>query len=447
MSKILIIDDEKDICFLISEILVDEKYITEYATNSSIALNKFAKFKPDLIILDVWLGNSDLDGIELLKKFKELNPLIPIIIISGHGTVDLAVNAIKSGAYDFIEKPFNSEKIIIVSKRAIESAKLLQENNKLKSITNKKIPLIGNSDFVKKLNKEIIKIANSNSRVFISGVFGAGKKLISQLIHQHSIYSNLLCFIIDLKNISENEMADMFSEDGVNINKNILVQANNNTLILDNIDMLPINYQQRLLFALENSKLFIDHQIKFKQKIISLSTKNIKEEINKGNFMKNLYERLSTIKIEVPEINQRREDIVPICEYYLKYYNKNKKYKFSFSQNAKTKLELYHWPGNIPQIINYAQKTIILNHELNNSSNYEIENLPMDMGDYEQKNKIEDNFDLSLKEARNNFERNYFVSQIKRFNGNIGKISNFTGMERTALYRKFKSLNINIENI
>jgi len=446
MSKILIIDDEKDICFLISEILVDEKYTTEYATNSSIALNKFNKFKPDLIILDVWLGNSDLDGIELLKKIKELNPLIPIIIISGHGTVDMAVNAIKNGAYDFIEKPFNSEKIIIVSKRAIESAKLLQENNKLKSITNNKIPLIGNSDYIKKLNKEIIKIANSNSRVFISGVVGSGKKLISQLIHQNSIYSNLLCFIVDLRNISENELDEMFSEDGININQNILVQANNNTLILDNIDLLPINYQQKLLFILENNKFFNNYKINLKQKIISLSNKNIKMEIDKGNFMQNLYERLSTIKIDIPEINKRREDIVPIYEYYLDYYNQNKKYKFLFSQNAKTKLELYHWPGNIPQIINYAQKTVILNHELNITSNYKIENLPMDMGEYEQKNIIEDSFDLSLKEARNNFERNYFISQIKRFNGNISKISNFTGMERTALYRKFKSLNINIEN-
>jgi two-component system nitrogen regulation response regulator NtrX len=210
--------------------------------------------------------------------------------------------------------------------------------------------------------------------------------------------------------------------------------------------MLPINYQQKLLLALENNKLFKNYKIYLKQKIISLSNKNIKDEIKKGNFIKNLYERLSTIKIEIPEINNRREDIVPICEYYLGYYNQNKKYKFSFSQNAKTKLELYHWPGNISQIINYAQKTIILNHELNNNSNYEIENLPMDMGDYEQKHKIENSFDLSLKEARNNFERNYFISQIQRFNGNISKISNFTGMERTALYRKFKSLNINIEN-
>ena len=446
MSKILIIDDEKDICFLISEILADEKYITEYATNSSIALSKFTKFKPDLIILDVWLGNSDLDGIELLKKFKELNHLIPIIIISGHGTVGMAVDAIKSGAYDFIEKPFNSEKIIIVSNRAIESANLLKENNQLKSIANERIHLIGNSYFIKRLNKEIIKIANSNSRVFISGIVGDGKKLISQIIHQNSIYSNLLCFVVDLKNITENALAEMFFEDEININQNILVQANNNTLILDHVDMLPIKYQQKLLFFLENNKLFNNYKINLKQKIISLSNKNIKEEINKGNFIQNLYERLSTIKIDIPEINKRREDIVPIFEYYLAYYNSNKKYKFSFSNNAKTKLELYHWPGNIPQIINYAQKTAILNHEFNNNSDYEIENLPMDMGDYEKKNKIEGSFDLSLKEARNNFERNYFISQIKRFNGNISKISNFTGMERTALYRKFKSLNINIDN-
>jgi len=446
MSKILIIDDEKDICFLISEILADEKYITEYATNSSIALSKFTKFKPDLIILDVWLGNSDLDGIELLKKFKELNHLIPIIIISGHGTVGMAVDAIKSGAYDFIEKPFNSEKIIIVSNRAIESANLLKENNQLKSIANERIHLIGNSYFIKKLNKEIIKIANSNSRVFISGIVGDGKKLISQIIHQNSIYSNLLCFVVDLKNITENALAEMFFEDEININQNILVQANNNTLILDHVDMLPIKYQQKLLFFLENNKLFNNYKINLKQKIISLSNKNIKEEINKGNFIQNLYERLSTIKIDIPEINKRREDIVPIFEYYLANYNRNKKYKFSFSHNAKTKLELYHWPGNIPQIINYAQKTAILNHEFNNNSDYEIENLPMDMGDYEKKNKIEGSFDLSLKEARNNFERNYFISQIKRFNGNISKISNFTGMERTALYRKFKSLNINIDN-
>ena len=156
-----------------------------------------------------------------------------------------------------------------------------------------------------------------------------------------------------------------------------------------------------------------------------------------------LYDRLSTININIPDINERREDIVPICEYYLDYYNKNKKYKFTFSKSSRIKLEIYHWPSNIPQIINYAEKTIILNQNMNNNNNFEIENLPLDMANYNQEN-YENNYDLSLKEARQNFEKEYLLSQIKRFNGNIIKISDFTGMERTALYRKFKSLNIKI---
>jgi len=446
MFRVLIIDDEKDICFLISEILVDENFITESAINSNEALDKFDEFKPDLIILDVWLGNSELDGIELLKKFKNLNPLIPIIIISGHGTVDMAVNAIKNGAYDFIEKPFNSDKIIIVTKRAIESAKLVKENNKLKSITSLQTPLIGNSEFIKKLNKELVKISISNSRVFITGQVGTGKKLISQLIHKNSIFSDSLFVIVDFKNINENELTVMFSDDDKYINQNILVLANNNTLILENIDMLPINYQKKLLFFIENISFFNNKNINLKQKIISLSNKLINYEIKKGNFINTLYERLSTINFDLPEINKRREDIVPICEYYLNYYNKNKKYKFYFSSNSKTKLELYNWPGNISQIINYAEKTIILYQDLNLVSNYQINKLPLNMGEYDKKNDIESNFDLSLKEARYNFEKNYLLSQIKRFNGNISKISNFTGMERTALYRKLKSLDINIEN-
>ena len=180
-------------------------------------------------------------------------------------------------------------------------------------------------------------------------------------------------------------------------------------------------------------------------KIISLSSKNLLEEIVKGNFLKSLYDRLSVININIPPINSRREDIVIIFEFYLNYYNKNKKFNFIFSENAKSKLELYDWPGNISQIINYAEKTIILNHNLVANDQFEIDNLPLDMGEYNQIGKSDNNFELSLREARNNFEKDYLISQIKRFNGNIKKISDFTGMERTALYRKFKSLNITID--
>ena len=445
MSKVLIIDDESDICFLISEILSDENFICDTANNSNQAISKFDEFNPELIILDVWLGNSELDGIELLEKFKDLNPLIPIVIISGHGNVDMAVNAIKNGAYDFIEKPFNSEKLIVTSKRAIQSALLIKENTKLKSMVSPLIPLIGHSDFITELKKNIKKIAQSNSRILINGPFGSGKKLIAKLIHQNSKFSKNLCLIIDFKNISEVEKNYLFSDDVKNNNKNIFIQSNNTSLILENIDLLTIDYQKRLLFLLENNQFFSNNNLLLKHKIISISTKDILGEIIKGNFLQSLFDRLSVINIAIPPINLRREDIVIIFEFYLNFYNKNKNFNIILSENAKSKLELYDWPGNISQIINYAEKTIILNHNLINKDQFKIDNLPLDMGEYNQIDKSENNFELSLREARNNFEKDYLISQIKRFNGNIKKISDFTGMERTALYRKFKSLNITLD--
>jgi len=445
MVRTLIIDDESDICFLISEILNDESFVCESANDSNEALSKFNNFNPELIILDVWLGKSELDGIQLLQKFKDLNPLVPVIIISGHGTVDMAVNAIKNGAYDFIEKPFNSDKIIVTSKRAIESAKLIKENNKLKSMIEPSTPLIGDSIFINQLKKDLNKIAMSNSRVFLSGPYGSGKKLISQIIHQNSIYARSFCSIIDFKITSDENLKILFSELKNELNENILIQSNNTTLILDNIDSLDINYQKKLLFFLENKYFFEKNKFDIRQKIISLSGKDIKEEIKKGNFIQTLYDRLSAINLEIPPISSRRDDILPIYLYYLNYYNKNQNFKFSFSKISNAKLELYNWPGNIPQIINYAEKTIILNQNFNNRDNFEIENLPLDMGEYDQKSNLENNYELSLKEARIKFEKDYLLSQIKRFNGNIIKISAFTGMERTALYRKFKSLNIKLD--
>jgi len=445
MTRVLIVDDENDICFLISEILKDELFQCESANNSKEALDKYYKFNPDLIILDVWLGsNSELDGIELLSKIKKLNPLIPIIVISGHGTVDMAVNAIKNGAYDFIEKPFNSDKLTVTSKRAIESALLLKENTKLKSIVNFSNPLIGKSNFINHLNKNISKIGQSNSRVLITGDTGTGKKLIAQNIHQNSIFSKSLCTIIDIKNKSDNELELLFSNLDENIKDNIIIQSNNTTLILENIDFLNIDYQKKLLFYFENNEFFQKHKININLKVISISTKKIEDEISKGNFLKTLYDRISVIKLEIPPISSRREDIIPICEHYLNYYKKNKKFNFSFSENAQAKLELYDWPGNVAQIINYAEKTIILNQSSNSENDFKIENLPLDMGNFDEK-KNDNNYELSLKDARNNFEKDYLLSQIKRFNGNIKKISEFTGMERTALYRKFKSLNIEID--
>ena len=220
-SKVLIIDDEKDICYLISEILQDEKFITESVYNSSEAIKKLETFNPDLIILDVWLGpNSELDGIELLIKIMTINPLIPVIVITGHGTVDMAVSAIKNGAYDFIEKPFNSEKITILSKRAIESAKLINENKLLKKIAHPNTPLIGNSSFIINLKKDLDRISKSKSRILITGSRGTGKKLIAQIIHKNSLGSENLIKIIDFKNLSDSDLSEMFDDNQNKTTKN-----------------------------------------------------------------------------------------------------------------------------------------------------------------------------------------------------------------------------------
>ena len=444
-SKILIIDDEKDICFLISEILKDENYITTSANNSDEALNEFLTFKPDLIILDVWLGNSNLDGIELLKEFKKIDHFIPIIVISGHGTVDMAVNAIKNGAYDFLEKPFNSDKLIVLSKRAVENANLIKENNLLRKNTDSNTIIVGRSEFILNLKKSLQKISLSNARILINGPIGSGKKLIAQIIHKFSKRSNSLANIIDFSSLSHEQLNELFHNDINNLNNNIFFNSNNGTLIFQNIDMAPIEFQKKILLFIESPEIFEKIHIKFNIKILSLTSKNLSEEIKKGLFLKDLYYRINVIPIHVPSIIDRREDIIPLCEFFLDKYNRNKKFKFSLSKKAIRKLESNQWQGNVRQISNYMERLIILNQNNNLTQDFEIQDILDDNSELEETLfDSKDALELSIKEARDKFEKEYFLSQIKRFNGNMLKISEITGMERTALYRKLKSLNIDL---
>ncbi len=444
MHRVLIIDDEKDICFLISEILKDEKYITITALNSDEALKKFNDNKPDLIILDVWLSNSKLDGIELLQQFKKIDNRIPIIIISGHGTVDLAVKSIKNGAYDFLEKPFNSDKLLILTKRAIESSQLINENNDLKNIVIPNVPLIGKSSFTKRISKLIKEQSLSNSRLFVSGEFGTGKKLLANLIHQNSSFKDKLPVSIDFKKLSNEALDKLFSDNKDLLNENLFIRSNNNTLILLGIDSLPINYQKKFVFFLENKKFFENLKIDLNIKIISITEKNINIEIEKGNFLKRLFDRISTDNIQTIKLSERRDDILPILEYYLASISGDSK-NFKFSQSALTKLQTYDWPGNISQLINYVEKSLILNQDKDSTNELEVDDLALQMGDETVTISSTQSLELSLKEARSEFEKEYLLSQIKRFNGNIAKVSEFTGMERTALYRKIKSLDIKID--
>ena len=443
MHKILIIDDEKDICFLISEILKDEEYITYSAQNSNEAISNFNKYNPDLVILDVWLSDSKLDGIEILKEFKNLNKNIPVIIISGHGTVDLAVSAIKNGAYDFLEKPFNSDKLIILAKRAIENSSLKNENKDLKELISPNISLIGESNFIINTRKKILEYSKSNSRFLIEGPFGVGKTLIANQIHQNSKYKDKIPIKIDFTTLNESNLEVLFSEDINNLNDNLFIRSNQNTLILSNIDQIPLKFQKQFLFFIENPEFFKSSNINLDHKIITISEKNLEEEIKNGNFLSRLYTRLKVDHLVCPNLSERIPDILPILNYYISKFN-TRNINLSFSKSAISKLEMFEWPGNIAQLVNYVEKTLILNQSNIKDLVLDVDSLALEMGDYNKEQIITNNYELSLKEARIEFEKEYLLSQIKRFNGNITKVSEFTGMERTALYRKLKSLNITV---
>ena len=381
MFKVLIIDDEKDICFLISEILKDEKYLTYIALNSNEAISQFNKYNPDLVILDVWLSNSKLDGIEILKEFKKINSNVPVIIISGHGTVDLAVSSIKNGAYDFIEKPFNSDKLLILVKRAIESSKLLNENKNLKELVTPDIDIIGNSNFINFTKSNIETFSKSNSRLLIEGPFGVGKKLIANQIHKSSKYSNKIPIYIDFATLNESNLEVLFSEDIKNLNDNLFIRSNMNTLILSNIDLIPLKFQKQFLFFIENSEFFKSANIVLDHKIITISEKKLDEEIENGNFLSRLYERLKVDHLICPSLSERIPDILPILNYYISKFN-SRNINLSFSKSAISKLEMFDWPGNIAQLVNYVEKTVILNQTAVDDLILDVDNLALEMGDY-----------------------------------------------------------------
>ena len=449
-KKELIIDDEKDICFLISEILKDENYLTTNSNNSENAIKKFHDIKPDLIILDVWLDGSELDGLNLLKHFKSINSNIPIIMISGHSTIDMAVQAIKEGAYDFIEKPFDTNKLLIITKRAIESSNLIKENIELRKLNIKNYELIGNSEFITELRNKIDKISSSSSRILISGPLGSGKKTIAHIIHKKSKRSEKPLVIVNCSLLNPNNIEEIIFGSSLNNNIGLLEKANNGTILFDEISDLPINIQSQILSFLQNNfykKIDSDEKLLSDVKIISTTSKNLEIESQNGSFRKDLYLRLNVINIDIPPLNKRPEDLRLLSDYFInnsQYYNKK---SISISEEAYAIFESYIWPGNIRQLKNLIDRILIMHGSNSDSILIDSSKLPKDMGEINTNNSQEkyDVLGLPIKEAREIFEKNYLLSQIKRFNGNVSKVATFVGMERTALYRKLKSLDISTE--
>lgn len=456
---VLIVDDELDIRELIADILKDEGFNTRVAANSTQAFKAIAEKTPSVIILDIWLQGSDLDGLSILEIVKKRTPLMPVIVISGHGTIETAVTAIKMGAYDYLEKPFTHDKLIIMLKRACEATRLKRENLELKSKVIDRTELIGTSPPSIKLKSDIEKVAPTSVRVMIEGAIGSGKELAARLIHKKSKRANgpFVIFnptLMSLDKIQQELFREFELPDRNNAatkRLSILESANNGTLYIDEVCDLPMPVQVKLVKFLQDQT--IEHAttgkpLKLDLRFITSTTKNLQNEISQGKFRRDLYDRLNVVTIKIPSLSDRKEDIPALVEHFVKQLSKFSNLKErEFSYEAIMALQAYNWPGNIRQLRNIIEWTLIMNPP--HSADHDVIKPYMIPQDILTNNaaitKLDTNHDMmsmSLREAREVFERQYLSAQMNRFNNNISKTSMFVGMERSALHRKLKMLSI-----
>ena len=440
-QNILIIDDEIDICKLISGVLEDEGYQTYNAQNSDSAISIISEDNIDLIILDVWLEGSKLDGIELLQEIHSRRPEIPIIIISGHGNIDTAVTAIKIGAYDYLEKPFKTERLMHTIKRASETYNLRQEITNIRNKSNYAIDYIGESNTVIQLNQSIDRLSDVKSRILITGGSGVGKELVARLIHNKSIRSKFLFTRLNARNINADEFQDKLCAAESRNDTSFINELNGGTLFINEISELSAEAQQ-ILLNLINNKYKIE-SLDFR--VVASTSKDLKSYVSLGLFLDDLFNRISIEQIHIPSLIDRKEDIPPLVRYFIEDYASTTElsHSLSITDDALAILQSYSWPGNIKELRNCIERAIL---QLNSENEYSItaSHIPIEIRD-NNPNITNNNgvlISYNMRDARDLFERNYIVTQLARFNGNISKTSEFIGMERTALHRKLKYLGI-----
>ncbi len=462
LLDVLVVDDEADIRDMVSDILREEGFSTRTAANSAQVFDSIADKVPSAIVLDIWLQGSDLDGLGILEIIKKRYPLMPVVVISGHGTIETAVSAIKIGAYDYIEKPFTHEKLLIVLKRACEASRLKRENIDLKSKVVDRSELIGNSTAIIKLKGEIEKVAPTSGRVMLYGEPGTGKELTARLLHKKSKRANAPFIVFTPTGMSQERIKqELFIEpekqdvNGVYIKRtSVLEAANNGTLYIDEVADLPINVQQQLLKFLQDQTF--EHPgtgktVKLDVRIISATSKNLQNEISLGKFRQDLFYRLNVVPMKIPTLADRKEDIALLINFFVKQLAKFSGLKErQFSEDAIAALQAYNWPGNIRQLRNVIEWTLIMNPIATNDGVIKAEMLPPEILNsgvtiYKPEANL-DMMSMPLREAREVFERQYLSAQMSRFNNNISKTSAFVGMERSALHRKLKLLNIHATN-
>lgn len=454
---ILVIDDEADIRELTSEILKDEGFHPRTAANSNQAFKALSEKTPAAIILDIWLQGSEMDGLGILEIIKKRYPLMPIIVISGHGNIETAVAAIKMGAYDYLEKPFSHDKLIILLKRACEATKLKRENIDLKSKVMDKTELMGECSATVRHKADIEKVAITSSRVLIQGKAGSGKELAARLIHKKSKRANGPFIVFNPTCMTaEKIQQELFGveKSETNIRRpSILEVANNGTLYIDEVANLPTPIQIKLLKFLQDQTLEAPNNkvLKLDIRLITATSKDLLVEVKSGKMLEDLYSRLNVVTLKVPSLCERKDDIHTLIKYFVKQLSKFSGLKErEFSEDTIVILQAYDWPSNIRQLRNMVEWTLIMNPITSLGNEIIKPNMipPEILTNSTNLTKVDDNgldmMSMPLREAREVFERQYLAAQMHRFNNNISKTSSFVGMERSALHRKLKLLNLHI---
>ena len=445
---ILVVDDERDIRELVSGVLSDEGYECRTAGDSSAALNAIDERRPSLVLLDVWLHGSAMDGLEVLDEIKKREPELPVIIFSGHGNIDTAVSAVARGAMDFIEKPFEAGRLLHLVGRATETERLRRENVRLRQGHSQGEEFTGNSTVINQVRATLKRVANTGSRVLINGPAGAGKEVAARLLHSWSGRADGAFVIVNSARITpERFEQELFGEeiDGQLVRPGLLETADGGTLYLDEVADMPLSTQARILRVLtEQSFVRVggNRQIGVDVRVVSSTSRDLTEEMEEKRFREDLFYRLNVVPVAIPSLAERRDDIPALAQHFFTRYAAEQGIPSpDISQEAMAALQAYDWPGNVRQLRNVVERTVILSPR-EDMNVIETEMLPSEVtgGKLGAANGLSTLMGAPLREARETFEREYLSIQIRRFSGNISKTASFIGMERSALHRKLKLL-------